>query len=139
MICIIEKKKLKNLKVNYLGLGKEIKGGEINKVTQEVYKKKSLNAMQDNIEQSISTTNSVLSSIKNKSITGIRIEAAGRLTRRNTAERSISKLRYKGNLKNMDSSYKGLSSVLLRGHAKSNVQYTKLKSKLRIGSFGLKG
>ena len=139
MICIIEKKKLKNLKVNYLGLGKEIKGGEINKVTQEVYKKKSLNAMQDNIEQSISTTNSVLSSIKNKSITGIRIEAAGRLTRRNTAERSIYKLRYKGNLKNMDSSYKGFSSVLFRGHAKSNVQYTKLRSKLRIGSFGLKG
>lgn len=80
-----------------------------------------------------------MDSIKNKSITGIRIEAAGRLTRRNTAERSIFKLRYKGNLKNMDSSYKGFSSVLLRGHAKSNVQYTKLKSKRRIGSFGLKG
>lgn len=131
------KKRLQNLKVNYIGLEKEIKGDEINEVTQKekVYKKKYLNALlfEDN------TTNSVLDSIKNKSITGIRIEAAGRLTRRNTAERSISKLRYKGNLKNMDSSYKGFSSVLLRGHAKSNVQYTKLKSKLRIGSFGLKG
>ena len=133
------KKKLQNLKVNYLGLGKEIKGDQINRITQEVYKKKSSNVIQGNIEQTISTTNSVLNSLKNKSITGIRIEAAGRLTRRNTAERSIFKLRYKGNLKNMDSSYKGFSSVLLRGHAKSNVQYTKLKSKLRIGSFGLKG
>ena len=133
------KKKLQNLKVNYLGLEKEIKSGEINKITQKAYKKKSLNATQDDREQNISTTNSVLDSIKNKSITGIRIEAAGRLTRRYTAERSIYKLRYKGNLKNMDSSYKGLSSVLSRGHAKSNVQYTKLKSKLRIGSFGLKG
>ena len=133
------KKKLQNLKVNYLGLGKKIKSDEINEITQKVYKKKSLNAIEDNITQTISTTNSVLDSIKNKSITGIRLEAAGRLTRRNTAERSISKLRYKGNLKNMDSSYKGFSSVLLRGHAKSNVQYTKLKSKLRIGSFGLKG
>lgn len=133
------KKKLQNLKVNYLGLGKEIKSDEINEITQIVYKKKYPNAIEDNITQTISTTNSVLGSIKNKSITGIRLEAAGRLTRRNTAERSISKLRYKGNLKNMDSSYKGFSSVLLRGHAKSNVQYTKLKSKLRIGSFGLKG
>jgi hypothetical protein len=133
------KKKLQNLKVNYLGLGKEIKNDEINEITQIVYKKKGLKAIEDNITQTISTTNSVLDSIKNKSITGIRLEAAGRLTRRNTAERSISKLRYKGNLKNMDSSYKGFSSVLLRGHAKSNVQYTKLKSKLRIGSFGLKG
>lgn len=133
------KKKLQNFKVNYLGLGKEIKSDEINEITQIVYKKKYLNAIEDNITQTISTTNSVLDSIKNKSITGIRLEAAGRLTRRNTAERSISKLRYKGNLKNMDSSYKGFSSVLLRGHAKSNVQYTKLKSKLRIGSFGLKG
>jgi hypothetical protein len=39
----------------------------------------------------------------------------------------------------MDSSYKGLSSVLLRGHVKSNLQFTKIKSKTRIGSFGLKG
>ena len=135
------KKKLQNIKVNYIRSGKEIKGDEINKITQEieVYKIKSLNVMQNNLEQTESKTMSVLNSLKNKSITGIRIEAAGRLTKRNTAERSIYKLRYKGNLKNMDSSYKGLSSVLLRGHAKSNVEYTKLKSKLRIGSFGLKG
>ena len=133
------KKRLQNFKVNYLGLAKQIKGDEINEITKKVYKKKYLNAIEDNITQTISTTDSVFDSIKNKSITGIRIEAAGRLTRRNTAERSISKLSYKGNLKNMDSSYKGLSSVLLRGHAKFNVQYTKLKSLRRIGSFGLKG
>ena len=84
-------------------------------------------------------TNTVLSSIKHKSISGIRLEAAGRLTRRNTAARSVFKLRYKGNIKNMDSSYKGLSSVLLRGHAKSNLQYTFLRSKIRMGSFGIKG
>lgn len=131
------KKKLQNLKVNYLGLENEIKSHEINKITQEVYKKKFLD--EDNLEQTESTTKSVFNYIKNKSVTGIRIEAAGRLTRRNTAERSIYKLRYKGNLKNMDSSFKGLSSVLFRGHAKSNVQYTKLKSRRRIGSFGLKG
>lgn len=84
-------------------------------------------------------TKTIINSIKYKSVSGLRIEAAGRLTRRNTAARAVFKLRYKGNIRNMDSSYKGLSSVLLRGHAKSNVQYTKLKSKLRIGSYGIKG
>lgn len=84
-------------------------------------------------------TKTILDSIKYKSVSGLRIEAAGRLTRRNTAARSVFKLRYKGNIRNLDSSYKGLPSVLLRGYAKSNVQHTKLKSKLRIGSFGIKG
>lgn len=83
--------------------------------------------------------NTVLNSIKHKPVSGIRIEAAGRLSRRIIAERSVFKLKYKGNLRNVDSSYKGFSSVILRGHAKSNLQYTKVKSKTRIGSFGLKG
>ncbi len=84
-------------------------------------------------------TNTILNFIKHKYVSGIRLEVAGRLTRRNTAARSVFKLRYKGNIKNMDSSYKGLPTVLLRGYAKSNLQHTKLKSRIRIGSFGLKG
>lgn len=84
-------------------------------------------------------TNTILNSIKHKYVSGIRLEVAGRLTKRNTAARSVFKLRYKGNIKNMDSSYKGLPTVLLRGYAKSNLQYTHLKSRIRIGSFGLKG
>lgn len=39
----------------------------------------------------------------------------------------------------MDSSFKGLSTVMLRGNSKSNVEYTMLKSKYRIGAFGIKG
>jgi Mitochondrial ribosomal protein (VAR1) len=81
----------------------------------------------------------VLRNIKYKHVTGFRLETSGRLTRRYTASRSISKLRYKGNLLNIDSSYRGLSSVLLKGNLKSNLQHTKLKSKTRIGSFGIKG
>ena len=81
----------------------------------------------------------VLRNIKYKHVTGFRLETRGRLTRRYTASRSVSKLRYKGNLLNIDSSYRGLSSVLLKGNLKSNLQYTKLKSKTRIGSFGIKG
>jgi hypothetical protein len=81
----------------------------------------------------------ILKNIKYKHVTGFRLETSGRLTRRYTASRSVSKLRYKGNLLNIDSSYRGLSSVLLKGNLKSNIQYTKLKSKTRIGSFGMKG
>ena len=80
----------------------------------------------------------VLEEIKYKRLSGVRLESTGRLTRRYTASRSVSKLRYKGNLVNIDSSYKGLSTVLLKGNLKSNLQYTKLKSKTRIGSFGIK-
>lgn len=81
----------------------------------------------------------VLRDIKYRYVTGFRIEASGRLTRRYTASRSIFKLRYKGNLLNIDSSYRGLPSLLLKGNQKSNLQFTKLNSKTRIGSFGIKG
>ena len=81
----------------------------------------------------------VINLLKHKSVTGIRIEVAGRLTKRNTAARSLFKLRYKGNIKNMDSSDKGLSEVMVRGNVKSNLEYSNLKSKIRIGSYGLKG
>lgn len=81
----------------------------------------------------------VFNNLKYKKVTGFRLEASGRLTRRYTASRSIHKIRYKGNLLNIDSSYKGLSSVLLKGNLNPNLQYTKLNSKTRIGSFGIKG
>jgi hypothetical protein len=80
----------------------------------------------------------IIDNLKYKYITGFRIETKGRLTKRYTASRSVSKVKYKGNILNIDSSYKGLSSVLLKGNLKSNIQYTKLKSKTRIGSFGIK-
>ena len=81
----------------------------------------------------------VLQNIKYKHITGFRLEASGRLTRRYTASRSQHKVRYKGNLVNVYSSIKGYPSSILRGNFKPNLQYTKLNSKSRIGSFGVKG
>jgi hypothetical protein len=90
------------------------------------------------MEMSTVNLNKIIKSLKHKFTSGIRIEIAGRLTKRYTAERSIYKLKYKGNIKNPDSSHKGLSAVLLRGHAKSNLLYNHLRSKLRIGAFGLK-
>jgi len=83
--------------------------------------------------------NNILNFLKQKVISGIRFEASGRLTRRLTASRSIFKYRYKGSLKNIHSSYNNLSSVMLRGHVKSNLQYTIINSKTRNGAFGLKG
>jgi hypothetical protein len=81
----------------------------------------------------------VTNNIKHKYVSGFKLEAKGRLTKRYTASRSIIKQKYKGNLVNINSSYKGLSSPILRGNISSNLQYTKLSSKTRIGSFGIKG
>ena len=70
---------------------------------------------------------------------GIRLEVKGRLTKRYRADRSIYSLKWKGGLKNVDSSFKRLSSVLFRGNSKSNMTYTLSNSKRRIGAFAVKG
>jgi hypothetical protein len=97
------------------------------------------NNYKDKSNLSTNLINYVLNSLKYKSMGGVRLEAKGRLTRRFTASRSVFKIKWKGSLKNIDSSYRGLSSVILRGHIKSNVQYSIVNSKTRNGAFGLKG
>ena len=94
--------------------------------------------MQNNITKK-SLKNVVLSDINYKWVSGVRIEGAGRLTKRYTASRSQHKVNYKGNLINAYSSIKSYPSSILRGNFKPNLQYTKLNSKSRIGSFGVKG
>lgn len=81
----------------------------------------------------------VFDSISDKLLAGIRVEARGRLTRRFKAARSLYKLKWIGGLRNIHSSYKGFSAAMLRGHDLSNVEYTVLSSKRRIGAFGVKG
>ena len=88
---------------------------------------------------SISLKDYVLMYLKHIKIRGIRVEAKGRLTRRFTASRSVFKMKWKGGLKNVDSSFKGLSTIMLRGYVKSNAQYSFLSSKNRNGAFGVKG
>lgn len=83
--------------------------------------------------------NYVLRSLKHLKLRGIRVEAKGRLTRRFTASRSVLKRKWKGGLKNVDSSFRGLSTIMLRGIAKSNLQYSTLNSKNRNGAYGVKG
>ena len=48
------------------------------------------------------------------------------------------KKKYNGNLLNLDSSFRKLSCVILKGNLRSNLQYTKVESKTRIGTYGLK-
>jgi hypothetical protein len=88
---------------------------------------------------SISLKDYVLMYLKHIKIRGIRVEAKGRLTRRFTASRSVFKMKWKGGLKNVDSSFRGLSTIMLRGYVKSNAQYSFISSKNRNGAFGVKG
>ena len=98
-----------------------------------------VNNLKKSKERSISLINYVLKYLKHVKMAGIRIEAKGRLTRRFTASRSVFKMKWKGGLKNVDSSFKGLSTTMLRGNVKSNVQYSMISSKNRNGAFGVKG
>jgi len=83
--------------------------------------------------------NFIFNSIKYKNMGGIRLEVKGRLTRRYRADRAVYKAFWKGGLSNTDSSFKRLSSVVFRGHLNSNVTYSMVKSKRRIGAFAVKG
>jgi Mitochondrial ribosomal protein (VAR1) len=138
--------KIKNLRVNNLIMNINNKDG-LNRFLLNIFKndnytsklEKCISNEQYMKEKTINLLTNVLHSLKYKEMGGIRLEVKGRLTRRLTASRSIFKIRWKGNLKNIDSSYRGLSSVILRGYNKSNVQYSIVNSKTRNGSFGLKG
>ena len=81
----------------------------------------------------------IFNSINYKNLGGIRLEVKGRLTIRNRADRALFKVKLKGGLKNIDSSYKGLSSVNMRGYVKPNTQYSIFTSKRRVGAFAVKG
>ena len=83
--------------------------------------------------------NTIYNSIGYKNMRGIKLEIKGRLTKRYRADRSVYSLKWKGGLKNVDSSFKGLSSVLFRGNSNSNVSYSVYNSKRRIGAFAVKG
>ena len=82
---------------------------------------------------------SVLNNIGYKFINGITLKASGRITRKIKAERAIYKIRSIGTQKNVNSSFKGLSTVMVRGYKKSNIDKTLTGSKTQLGAFGLKG
>jgi hypothetical protein len=141
-------------KIKYSILKTNIKKVKINTIKKYIFNLNNINLFNNNLDitnqllynlllnnktKSKYLKEIVFNNIKYKRISGIRLQATGRLTRRNTASRSISKLRYKGNMINFSSSIKGRPSALLRGNFRPNLQFTKLNSKTRIGSFGIKG
>lgn len=80
----------------------------------------------------------ILDNIKYKNIGGVRLRVKGRLTKRYRADRAVFKMKWKGGLKNIDSAFKGLSTVQYLGYQDSNVTKSLSVSKRRIGSFGVK-
>ena len=129
---LIRKVKLKNIKL--VQKSKQLVG--VNKFDTN-------NLINDLMQQNITNTeylkNIILNNIKYKRVSGVRLEAAGRLTRRFSASRSQSKTKYKGNLENAYSSIKGYPTPVLRGNFKANLQQTVINSTSRVGAFGVKG
>lgn len=83
--------------------------------------------------------NMSLSSLKYKAVVGARFEIRGRLTKRNTASKSMVKFGQVGTLKNIDSSLKGLPVVSLRGNHRPNLDFSSFNTKTRNGTFNVKG
>ena len=146
----IERKLLRYLK--FLVKKSKIKKIKLDKRSRYIFDLDNLFTVDNNIDTTNNMLNNfmlrnkttylkkvVLNNIKYKRVAGVRIEGAGRLTKRYTASRSQHKVNYKGNLINAYSSIKSYPSSILRGNFKPNLQYTKLNSKSRIGSFGVKG
>jgi hypothetical protein len=134
--------KINNLNINLIDNNKFNKD-ILNKLLLDIFHNSSYIIDKEYSENKIDKSNLlldfVLNNLKHKNMAGIRLEAKGRLTRRFTASRSVFKVKWRGSLKNIDSSYRGLSSIMLRGHVKSNVQYSLVNSKTRNGAFGIKG
>ena len=107
------------------------------KIKRKIFKGNTKNIL--NIKTKENLNKYIINNLKYRHITGFRLEASGRLNKRHSASRSKSKVKYKGNLWNIDSSLGCLSSILLKGNLNSNLQYTKLNSNTNIGSFGIKG
>lgn len=94
---------------------------------------------QNNTNYFLKIRDIILENIKYKNLSGTRLTVKGRLTRRYRADRAVYKLKYKGGLKNIDSAFKGLSTVVYRGYMDSNLEKSMVTSKRRIGSFAVKG
>jgi hypothetical protein len=162
----IMKLKLKNRRINALKVmdfilakGKMLKENNLRKriiknvnfnLIQNIYKNININSIihKNNLDKVLTSTfnkeNSeikyiIFDNINYKNVGGLRLEIKGRLTKRYRADRAIFKVKWKGGLKNVDSSYKGLSVVNFRGNVNSNVEYSMGVSKRRIGAFAVKG
>jgi hypothetical protein len=122
-----------------ININSMLKKNSLDKLLNELYHNEILHK-NNNLDRNYYKINEIIfNSIKYKNMGGIRLIVSGRLTKRYRADRALYKVRWKGGLKNIDSSYKGLSSVNMRGYMNPNVEYSIFTSKRRVGSFAVKG
>jgi hypothetical protein len=88
--------------------------------------------------RNITLKKNIFESIKNIHLIGIKLHGKGRLTKRLTASRAVYKKINLGSLKNVYSSSIGLSTLMLKGTTKSNLNCVNLNSYNRNGSYGIK-
>ena len=123
----------------YFGEYNVINGNVLNLAFEKMFKQSKMSNR--NLYGDVLNT---LTSLKYKRITGIRLEAAGRLTKRYAAARALFKYRHKGSLrnlehlKNVENKLQSPSLFLLRGDVRPNIQHCFVPSKRRIGAFGIK-
>lgn len=138
----LEKKSLNLLenKYKYLNLSFILNNNNLSELLNKLYYNVIVDYNNNNLNKDYFRIYEIIfNSINYKNMGGIRLEAKGRLTKRYRADRAVFKVRWKGGLKNIDSSYKGLSSVNMRGYVKPNLEYSIFTSKRRIGAFAVKG
>lgn len=128
----------------YFGEYNVINGNVLNVAFKEMFKNKNITGSRRQFKGLKATIKNVLTSLNYKWITGIRIEAKGRLTKRYAAARSVFKYKYRGTLKNLDhlknidNKLQSPNVSLLRGDFRPNIQYSFVPYKRRIGAFGIK-
>ena len=109
-------------------------------ISYENYKIPALETYKYNLINYIYNKNNsfILTELKYKFIRGLHIKGSGRLTKRLTASRSISKNTNKGSLQNIYSSHQNISTLMLRNDIKCNQQYLNVNTKGRNGSFSIR-
>ena len=138
--------RFKNLNVSSIMNNNKLYKNNLNKLLYDLYYK--ITYVKDNIPNYddvftdkayyLKIRDIILDNINYKNMAGARLIVKGRLTRRYRADRALYKLKWKGGLKNIDSAFKGLSTVTYRGFMDSNVERFISASKRRIGSFGVR-
>ena len=121
----------------YFGKYNVVNGDVLNLVFKNMFKNKDILYKRSNIKN-------ILILLKYKWVTGVRLEAKGRLTKRYAAARALFKYKYRGTLKNLEhlqnveNKLQSPNLFMLRGEVRPNTQYTFVPSKRRIGAFGIK-
>jgi hypothetical protein len=116
-----------------------LNNSNLDKLLQNMYPSVHYNNERNLYENNNEIVTNIFENIKYKNMAGMRLEIKGRLSKRYRADRALFKLKWKGGLKNIDSSFKGLSTVNYRGFKNTNVQYSMFVTKRRIGAYAVKG